>query len=65
MLKKGFLTNLQHYDLSQFLTNSCTVGATKSGRDLPLYEIVVLLKVGGTGSYYACLLHHLNILSQR
>ena len=42
-----------------------TVGATKSGRDLPLYEIVVLLKLGGIGSYYACLLHHLNILSQR
>ena len=42
-----------------------TVGATKSGRDLPLYEIGVLLKIGGTGSYYACLLHHLNILSQR
>ena len=41
------------------------LGATKSDRDLPLYEIVVLLKIGGTGSCYACLLHHLNILIQR
>ena len=34
------------------------MGATKSGRDLPLYEIGVLLKIGGTGSYYACLLQN-------
>ena len=39
---------------------SSTVGATKSGRKLPLYEIGVLLKMAGTGSYYTCLLHHLN-----
>ena len=42
-----------------------TVRATKSGSDLPLYEIGVLLKIGGTGSYYNCLLHHPNYLSQR
>ena len=51
-------------DTGRRLETHSTVGATKSGRDLPLYEIVVLLKIGGTGSYYACLLHHLNILSQ-
>ena len=38
--------------------------ATKSGRDLPLYEIGVLLKIGGSDSYHACLLVHSNILSQ-
>ena len=52
--------------LSKYINkDSLTVGATKSGIDLPLYEIGVLLKIGGTGSYYACWLHHLNILSQR
>ena len=29
--------------------------ATKSGRDLPLYEIGELLKIGGTGSYLGLL----------
>ena len=38
-----------------------TVCATKSGRDLPLYEIGLLLKIGGTGSYYDCLLQNPNI----
>ena len=34
-----------------FIDSNTTVRATKSGRDLPLYEIGVLLKIGGTGSY--------------
>ena len=34
---------------------------TECARDLPLYEIGVLLKIGGTGSYYACLLQSPNI----
>ena len=60
----SYCTFVQTFDMLNSMIK-ITVGAMKCCRDLPLFEIGVLLKIGGTGSYYACLLHHLNILSRR
>ena len=58
-----FLKNFNKYLIKVIKDSIITVGATKSGRDLPIYEIGVLLKIGGTGSYNSCWLHHLNTLN--